>query len=114
MQLSDLEKIRYEKILAMRQAGREPYPTRSEVTCTITEAIHKFEAVENGPDVKVTRATVAGRLRAIRLMGKLAFAHIEDGTGRIQLFMRVNELGEEAMEQLKNEFDLGDFIQAKG
>jgi lysyl-tRNA synthetase, class II len=114
MQLSDLEKIRYEKILAMRQAGREPYPTRSEVTCTIAEAIHQFEAVENGPDVKVTRATIAGRLRAIRLMGKLAFAHIEDGTGRIQLFMRVNELGEEAMEQLKNEFDLGDFIQAKG
>jgi len=47
-------------------------------------------------------------------MGKLAFAHIEDGTGRIQLFMRVNELGEEAMELLKNDFDLGDFIQAKG
>ena len=114
MQLSDLEKIRYDKILAMRQAGREPYPTRSEVTCTIAEAIKQFESAENGPSVKVTRATVAGRLRAIRLMGKLAFAHIEDGTGRIQLFMRVNELGEEAMELLKNDFDLGDFIQAKG
>ena len=114
MQLSDLEKIRYDKILAMRQAGREPYPTRSEVTSTIADAIKQFESAENGPSVKVTRATVAGRLRAIRLMGKLAFAHIEDGTGRIQLFMRVNELGEEAMELLKNDFDLGDFIQAKG
>ena len=114
MQLSDLEKIRYDKILAMRAAGREPYPTRSEVTCTIAEAIKQFESVENGPSVKVTRATIAGRLRAMRLMGKLAFAHIEDGTGRIQLFLRVNELGEEAMELLKNEFDLGDFIQAKG
>jgi lysyl-tRNA synthetase class 2 len=114
MELSDLEKIRYEKILAMRAAGREPYPTRTEVTCTIAEAIKQFESVENSPDVKMTRATIAGRLRAIRLMGKLAFAHIEDGTGRIQLFMRVNELGEEAMELLKTEFDLGDFIQAKG
>ena len=114
MQLSDLEKIRYEKILAMRKEGREPYPTRTEVTCTIAEAIKQFESVENGPDVKVTHATIAGRIRAIRLMGKLAFAHIEDGTGRIQLFMRVNELGEEAMEFLKSEFDLGDFIQAKG
>ena len=114
MQLSDLEKIRYDKILAMRAAGREPYPTRTEVTCTIAEAIKQFESVENGPSVKVTRATIAGRLRAMRLMGKLAFAHIEDGTGRIQLFMRVNELGEEAMELLKNDFDLGDFIQAKG
>jgi lysyl-tRNA synthetase, class II len=114
MQLSDLEKIRYEKILAMRAEGREPYPTRSEVTCTIAEAIKEFESAENGPSVKVTHVTIAGRLRAIRLMGKLAFAHIEDGTGRIQLFMRVNELGEEAMEFLKSEFDLGDFIQAKG
>jgi lysyl-tRNA synthetase class 2 len=114
MQLSDLEKIRYDKILAMRKEGREPYPTRTEVTCTIAEAIKQFESVENGPDVKVTHATIAGRIRAIRLMGKLAFAHIEDGTGRIQLFLRVNELGEEAMEFLKSEFDLGDFIQAKG
>jgi lysyl-tRNA synthetase class 2 len=114
MQLSDLEKIRYEKILGMRQAGIEPYPTRTEVTCTIAEAIKQFESVENGPDVKVTYATVAGRLRAIRLMGKLAFAHIEDGSGRIQLFMRVNELGDEAMELLKSQFDIGDFIQAKG
>jgi lysyl-tRNA synthetase, class II len=114
MELSDLERIRFNKIQAMRESGVEPYPTRSEVTCTIAEAIHAFESVENGPDVKVTRATVAGRLRAIRFMGKLAFAHIEDGSARIQLFMRVNELGEEAMEFFKTQFDLGDFIQAGG
>jgi lysyl-tRNA synthetase class 2 len=114
MELSDLEKVRFNKIQAMRENGIEPYPTRSEVTCTIAEAIHAFESVENGPDVKVTRATIAGRLRAIRLMGKLAFAHIEDGTAKIQLFMRVNELGEEAMELFKTHFDLGDFIQASG
>jgi lysyl-tRNA synthetase class 2 len=114
MELSDLEKIRYEKIQALRSSGIEPYPTRSEVTATIAEATHEFEAAENGPSVKVTRATLAGRLRAIRLMGKLAFAHIEDGTGRIQLFMRVNELGEEAMELFKTQYDLGDYIQAGG
>ncbi len=114
MELSDLEKIRYEKLQAMRQAGIEPYPTRSEVTATIGEATRQFESVENGPDVKVTRATLAGRLRSIRLMGKLAFAHIEDGSGKIQLFMRVNELGEEAMDLFKTQYDLGDYIQASG
>ena len=114
MKFSDLEKIRYEKILSMRKAGIEPYPTRTEVTSTIADAVKVFEDAENGPSVKVTRATLAGRLRAIRLMGKLAFTHIEDGTGRIQLFLRVNELGEEAMDQFKNEYDLGDFIQASG
>ena len=44
---------------------------------------------------------MAGRLRSSRLMGKLTFAHIEDGTGRLQLFLRVNELGEEAMERFR-------------
>jgi lysyl-tRNA synthetase class 2 len=47
-------------------------------------------------------------------MGKLAFAHIEDGSGRIQLFMRVNELGEAELQRFKDQFDIGDFIQAGG
>jgi lysyl-tRNA synthetase class 2 len=68
MELSDLEKIRFDKIQSMRQAGMEPYPTRSEVTATIAEATKEFEDAENGPDVKVTRATLAGRVRSIRLM----------------------------------------------
>lgn len=114
MELSDLEKIRYEKILSLRSAGIEPYPTRTEVTATIAEATNEFESAENGPSVKVTRATLAGRLRSIRLMGKLTFAHIEDGSGRIQLIVRVNELGEEKMDLFKTQFDLGDYIQASG
>ena len=47
-------------------------------------------------------------------MGKLAFSHIEDGSGRIQLMLRVNELGKEQMDQFKSLYDLGDFIQATG
>jgi lysyl-tRNA synthetase class 2 len=47
-------------------------------------------------------------------MGKLTFAHIEDGTGRLQLFLRINELGEEKMKLFEEKFDLGDFIQASG
>jgi lysyl-tRNA synthetase class 2 len=47
-------------------------------------------------------------------MGKLTFAHIEDGTGRIQLFLRINELGEETMRQFAEDYDLGDFIEASG
>jgi lysyl-tRNA synthetase class 2 len=47
-------------------------------------------------------------------MGKIAFAHIDDRDGRVQLFFRVNDLGEEKMEMLSDYFDLGDFIQASG
>ena len=57
---------------------------------------------------------LAGRLRAMRTMGKITFAHIEDGSGRIQLFLRANEIGVENLQFFNQEFDLGDFIQASG
>jgi lysyl-tRNA synthetase class 2 len=114
MELSDLERIRFEKIQQMRAAGVEPYPTRSEVNQTTADAIRAFEAAEAAGSQDPVKATLGGRLRAVRLMGKLAFAHIEDGSGRIQLFFRVNELGEEAMQRFKDQFDIGDFIQASG
>ena len=50
----------------------------------------------------------------MRLMGKIAFAHLEDRAGRLQLFFRVNEIGEERMQVLRECYDLGDFIQASG
>ena len=50
----------------------------------------------------------------MRPMGKLVFTHIEDGFGRIQLFVRQNEIGDEQLALLKSEYDLGDFIQATG
>jgi lysyl-tRNA synthetase, class II len=112
MELSDLEKIRLQKAEQLRAAGMEPYPTRNQVTHTTAAAIKEFEAAEK--EGKPGEVTVAGRLRAIRPMGKLTFAHIEDGSGRLQLFLRVNELGEEAMKQFTEQFDIGDFIQAHG
>jgi lysyl-tRNA synthetase class 2 len=114
MELSDLEKIRFEKMQQMRAAGHEPYPTRSEVNLTTADAIRRFEEGEAAGSQETLTAVLGGRLRAVRLMGKLAFAHIEDGSGRIQLFFRVNELGEEEMQRFKDQFDIGDFIQAGG
>jgi lysyl-tRNA synthetase class 2 len=57
---------------------------------------------------------VAGRLRSMRPMGKITFAHIEDGEGRLQLFLRSNDIGEEQLELFNDGFDLGDFVQARG
>ncbi|MBP9675216.1 MAG: lysine--tRNA ligase [Anaerolineaceae bacterium] len=114
MELSDLEKFRFDKIQRMRAEGTEPYPTRTEVDSTIAAAIAAFEDHEKAGNSENLVFVLGGRLRAIRLMGKLAFAHIEDGSGRIQLFFRVNELGETEMLRLKEHFDLGDYIQAGG
>jgi len=109
---SSLERIRLEKIEALRKEGIEPFPTRAERTHTSTQAIAAFEAAEKG-GVEV-KASLAGRIRAMRPMGKLTFAHIEDGDGKIQLFFRVNEVGQERVDFISERFDLGDFIQASG
>lgn len=116
MELNELEKIRAEKIDAMRSQGIEPYPTRSEVSHSIAQVLEAFSEFEAGhADEPFTESfTLGGRIRSIRSMGKLAFAHIEDGSGRMQLMLRLNELGESQLEQFKQFFDLGDFIQASG
>lgn len=114
MQLNDLERIRVEKMMKMREMGIEPYPTRAHPTHTIADAIKLFETAEAAGDSTTSELTLAGRLRAIRLMGKIAFSSVEDSTGRVQFFMRENELGSESLTMFKEYFDLGDFIQATG
>src|SRR4030095_16645405 len=109
---NSLEKVRLQKLEELRAEGIEAYPTRARRTHTSVEAIAEFEAKENsGVEVK---ATLAGRIRAMRAMGKISFAHIEDGAGKVQLFLRMNELGKERLEFFNKMFDIGDFIQAEG
>jgi lysyl-tRNA synthetase, class II len=107
-----LEKIRLQKIEELRAEGVETFPTRAERTHTSVEAVAAFEAGEKeGREVKVI---LAGRIRATRAMGKISFAHIEDGAGKVQLFFRMNELGQERVDFFNKMFDIGDFIQAAG
>jgi lysyl-tRNA synthetase class 2 len=108
---NDLERVRLEKLERLRKAGMEPYPNRVERTHTTAEAIRAFEAADEDETVE---ATVVGRLRSIRAMGKSTFAHIEDGAGRLQLYLRADELGAEVFDRFNDEFDLGDFIQVHG
>ncbi len=111
---SELENLRLAKLQQLRQDGIEPYPTRSYKNSNNADAIKAFEAREAAGDPQELKLTLAGRLRAIRNMGKLSFAHIEDRSGRIQLFMRINEIGQEKLDQFVRFFDLGDFIEATG
>lgn len=112
---TQLERNRLEKIEELRAEGIEPYPHRINRTHTTRQAIAAFEAwereeSESAPD----RITVVGRLRSMRSMGKITFAHVEDGEGRLQLFLQVNEIGKERLEFFNQAFDLGDFVEATG
>ena len=109
-----LEQTRLEKLDRLREQGIDPYPGKVKRTHTSQEAIASFkEAEASGADDPVA-ATVVGRLRSMRPMGKITFAHIEDGFGRLQLFLRANDVGEEQLALFNHEFDLGDFVQASG
>jgi lysyl-tRNA synthetase, class II len=111
---SNLENIRLEKVERLRQAGFEPYPNRVERTHTNQEAIDAFEDIETSAMEEDVKVTLVGRIRSIRPMGKISFAHIEDGHARVQIFLRANDVGKEALDLFNREFDLGDFIQASG
>ena len=111
---SNIEQIRLDKIARLRSAGIEPYPHRVERTNKNEEIIAEFQKAEQAGSTEAVRATLVGRIRSMRPMGKITFAHIEDGTGRIQIFLRANEIGVEQIDFFNRELDLGDFIQVSG
>ncbi|NLG70950.1 MAG: lysine--tRNA ligase [Chloroflexi bacterium] len=111
---TNLEKARLEKINTLRAEGIEPYPNRVNRTHTSQQAIRLFEEAEAAGSEESVQVTLAGRLRSMRPMGNVVFAHIEDGDGRVQLFFRANDLGKEQLKFFTREFDLGDFIEAAG
>ncbi len=111
---SNLEKVRMEKLQQIKDLGIDPYPRRTKRTHTVQKATEEFLAVENDQDHEPILTTLTGRIRSVRSMGKITFAHIEDGTGKIQFFFRADDIGEDQVTFFKDHFDLGDFIQASG
>lgn len=94
----------------MRAKGIEPYPLRFQRTHTAQAALDRFEELSTAQET----VRLAGRILTVRKMGKAAFAHIEDASGRIQLYLRLNILGEESFTTAIDLYDLGDIIGAEG
>jgi lysyl-tRNA synthetase class 2 len=110
-ELTDLERQRLKKLEWLREQGIDPFVARVERTHTIAEAIAAYQSAGEDQEVQVA---VAGRLKSIREMGKSSFAHIEDGSGQIQIFIRINEVGEGSYGLFRRGLDLGDFVSVKG
>jgi lysyl-tRNA synthetase class 2 len=108
--LGDQEQQRLTKLERLQERGIDPFPARAVRTHTAAEAL-----AAHAPDEETQPpVTVAGRLVSIRIMGKSSFAHIEDASGRIQLYLRRDRLGEAEYEVFRRDLDLGDFVQATG
>ena len=102
-----LIQVRKEKLENLRKAGVDPYPASFDQTHFSSDILNDFEKYED-KDVRL-----AGRVMAIRLMGKAAFIHIQDKKGKIQLFIRKNDIGDEDFSTFKT-CDIGDFIGISG
>ncbi len=110
--LLDQEKARREKLARLQESGVNPYPPRVHRTHSIAQALAAYENGELGEE---DRLTLAGRMISRRVMGKLSFGHIEDGSGKIQIMVRRDLLEAEKYNQFfKKLLDLGDIISVKG
>lgn len=109
---TEQEQVRREKLRQLRQSGY-PFPNDARVNASCREVSDAAEAETSVPEEQRKRFTVGGRLVAIRLMGKAAFCHLQDMTGRLQLYVRLNDVGAESFAAFKD-FDLGDIVEASG
>jgi lysyl-tRNA synthetase class 2 len=115
--LNQVLKIRREKLDALRERGIEPFGYNFDASHRSTEAIDAFGAAEAAgtlsEDGDGDTIRIAGRVVGWRGHGKSAFAHVEDGMGRIQVYFRKNVLGDQSFEDL-DLLDLSDWIGIEG
>ena len=104
---------RIERAEQLRAAGLDPYPPRIERTHTNAEVDAMLEDVASGEEPDLDPVTIVGRVVAQRGMGRASFLDVLDGSGRLQVLVRRNAVGEEAYERLKL-LDLGDFVAVEG
>ena len=106
--LSEILQIRRDKLAKLQEEGRDPFKiTKFERTAFSADIKDSFETMEN------QTVKVAGRLMSKRGMGKAIFADLQDRKGRIQIYVRFNDVGEDAFADFKK-FDIGDIIGVEG
>lgn len=110
--VDDPFEVRKAKLDALRASGVQPYKDRFDRTHTVAQIVETWGSLEPGEDATDTVA-VAGRIVAKRDQGKILFIVIRDGITDLQLFCRLNVLGEDGY-ALAEDFDLGDWIGATG
>ena len=121
---NELRKIRVDKLVALQEAGKDPFQiTTAEQSATsaeITAAFEKLEAETNElpedqrpEQVRIEDVTLCGRIMTWRDMGKANFIDITDRAGRMQVYVRMNDIGEDEFAEFKK-WDIGDIIEVKG
>jgi len=112
----ELIEQRQAKLERLRAGGCDPYPARYHRTHTAQEAVQALQALEEkgATPQEAIEVSLAGRITAMRLMGKRAFIDLRDGTGKIQADLRQDVLGDESYRAFVDLVDIGDFVGVSG
>ena len=106
--LSEQTRIRMDKLAALTAAGQDPYRiTTYDKTHSSAQILASFDSLEG------QTVSIAGRMTSRRIMGKASFAHLQDRDGAIQVYVRRDDVGEEAYAAFKGD-DVGDILGVKG
>ncbi|MBQ3004627.1 MAG: lysine--tRNA ligase [Clostridia bacterium] len=106
--INELRQIRLDKLTKLQEADKDPFEiTLAEQTITSAEIVDRFEELEN------TDVSICGRIMTWRDMGKANFIDIRDRSGRMQVYVRINDIGEEQFAEFKT-WDIGDIVEIKG
>ncbi|MCX6760641.1 MAG: lysine--tRNA ligase [Candidatus Nealsonbacteria bacterium] len=108
--IDELKKIRLQKLEAIKKLRINPYPEKTKRTHRIGEALCDFESL-----AKAEREVIlAGRIKSLRQHGGSTFFDIDDGSEKIQVFLRKDRVGEKQYAFFGESFDIGDFIEVRG
>jgi lysyl-tRNA synthetase class 2 len=108
-----LRQQRLKKLMELREQGIDPYPSFNRISHTIQDLISQFGSRDLSRPEDSLKIVVAGRVMALRDFGKSVFFHIQDGSGRIQGYIKRETVGAEAYGLFKK-IDLGDIIALEG
>ena len=110
--IDDPIEVRRNKRAALIEAGEQPYGHSFKASDHVIDLEARYAELPDGETTEDV-VTVAGRIMAIRRQGKIVFMGLKDSTGTVQLFIRINNVGEEAFERIKD-LDVGDWIGVEG
>ncbi len=105
--LSEVMKVRRDKLTQIKESGVNPF------TYSFERSYNAIDIIDNFDDFENKTVSLAGRIMAVRKMGKASFAHIMDATARIQTYVRIDKVGEESYATFKL-LDIGDIIGIEG
>ena len=106
---NEQRQIRIDKLKALQEEGRDPFQVM-----TAEQTHESVQIKENFDELENKEVSVCGRIIARRIMGKASFVTIQDKLGRIQSYVSINDVGEDAYKAFKKQWDIGDIIEIKG